>query len=307
MTRIEFQRVMKSLVNYRRAETKKAEALFKKELYEASMVALERGRFPEIYLKARFKEIFEKYKNNIDDKILELEKRAVEKALEIAGVKLETLTEYKVFKKRWFFEDLEAEKITIAPENLISESARPYDLSPDVWGEMQEKVFAVIEEGRRLGRDVKTIGKDLEILVKYPDGGKRVKGRWLYMKPKEKKDDEDGIYETRLGEAGLDYRVIRVLRTEGQREFNERLTAQAKGFAGTGKVKRILSPHRDAWKCFCLEAKDWINRGGGKEPEKIPHHFRAPLHPNCECYDEPVFLTEEELTQKTIERIRKGA
>jgi hypothetical protein len=89
-------------------------------------------------------------------------------------------------------------------------------------------------------------------------------------------------YSSRLGKAGLDYRAIRVLRTESAVSFNERQDRLAETSpASTGKVMRKLDEHRDSWHCECQEAARACRDDGGWGPSEIPEKWRVPLHPNC--------------------------
>jgi hypothetical protein len=105
--------------------------------------------------------------------------------------------------------------------------------------------------------------------------------------------------EELLGKKDVDYKEIRMIRTESAINFNERQRAVAEDHTvSTGKVTRRLSSRRDAWKCKCVEAAEWINGGNasnwkdgeGKTPAEIAEKadsdgrvggYTAPLHPNC--------------------------
>jgi len=142
-----------------------------------------------------------------------------------------------------------------------------YDLSSRVWAavtETQEQILDIVNGGNAMGRDKKTIAKDLEEFCK-PNGGARVKGRWGRLAPDKKLEKEtnkiaaaQGIdtwnvegmkraraeamkklkaegwqmapeareYYSRLGSAGVDYRTLRVARTEAT---NARLEAEKEG------------------------------------------------------------------------------
>jgi hypothetical protein len=65
-----------------------------------------------------------------------------------------------------------------------------YDLSSAVWKSVEENegvILDIARGGRAMGRDVKDIAKDLEVYIKYPDGGARVQGRWKGMFPNTEK------------------------------------------------------------------------------------------------------------------------
>jgi hypothetical protein len=76
-----------------------------------------------------------------------------------------------------------------------------YDLSEKVWKsarESQDKIMAVIDGGRALGRDGVEIARDLEELCQHSDGGRRVKGRWGRLAPDKKLEERtDRIMQDR--------------------------------------------------------------------------------------------------------------
>ncbi len=219
----------------------------------------------------------------------------------------------------------------ITPSGGVAYTAefyRRFDLSERIWEaakEQQEKVFSVIEGGRALGRDVKDIANDLDILLKYRDGGKRVKGRWLDMIPDKDieietnkiieqngwssfndqelrearkqaiknlhkngwklKDHPDAVrYYKRLGTSGLDYRTMRVARTQTQFMLEQEAVKTASNTTiSTGRVEWILSGRAhecDVCKGYARESK----RRGGFPISELP-----PVpHPNCSCNFRPI-------------------
>jgi hypothetical protein len=73
--------------------------------------------------------------------------------------------------------------------------SKRHDLSASVWAAVEEeeqKIFTVLRTGRAMGRDVRDIAGDLEAFINYPDGGKRVMGRWGHMFPDTAKGREEG-------------------------------------------------------------------------------------------------------------------
>jgi hypothetical protein len=238
---------------------------------------------------------------------------------------------------------------------------------------MEDSIFAVLEGGRAMGRDVKDIGKDLETFINYKDGGERVVGRWMSMVSPYKADgtrDEKKIkqgwerayieklnegkdvlgkdwieypspearrildepqaqawiqqestgksgrtllppgaraYSSRLGKAGLDYRAIRVLRTESAVNFNERQDRLAEtNPASTGKIMRKLDEHRDSWKCECQAAAKACRDAEGWIPRDIPEKWRVPLHPNCMCQDRPIMKDPKEFIGEIMKKYGLG-
>jgi hypothetical protein len=110
-------------------------------------------------------------------------------------------------------------------------------------------------------------------------------------------------YVARLGKAGLDYRAIRVLRTESAAAFNDRQDRLAEtNPAATGRIMRRLGPHRDGWGCLCVEAARKCKEAGGWKPIEIEAQYRAPLHPNCDCRDEPILLGVEDMMERIFKK-----
>lgn len=96
-------------------------------------------------------------------------------------------------------------------------------------------------------------------------------------------------YVGRLGKAGLDYRAVRVLRTETAVSLNERQKLIAQNSpASTGKVLWILAQTRDAWDCECADAARRSKVEGGWTIGAFPNGWDVPLHPNCSCELRPM-------------------
>jgi hypothetical protein len=220
------------------------------------------------------------------------------------------------------------------------------DLSQLVWNAVEEqehRVFDVIQGGRSMGRNVKDIGKDLETLINYKDGGERVVGRWMGMFPdteagrragwerdylkehgnlqygtkdakallkqpdakawidqKMKETTKRGTprlpdacrqYANRLGKAGLDYRAIRIARTETTAMVaDEQEKIAENSDICTGEMDWVMERGRDAWNCNCEKYADM-------SPWKVddPDRPEIPLHPNCMCEWRPRLKTDEEI------------
>jgi hypothetical protein len=200
------------------------------------------------------------------------------------------------------------------------------DLSTSVWLDVEQgeqAVFDIIRGGRTLGRDVKDIAKDLEIFVDHSkDGGARVMGRWMRMKPATYRAGPQGglrrippdadlrtrpwsdlrregkldkltpaakAYRARFGKAGIDYRTMRVMRTETAQMLAARQEGIARDSAiSTGEVDWILDKSRDNWNCKCKEYAE----GGPYGIDSLP--ARIPVHPNCACQLRPRLKTMSE-------------
>jgi hypothetical protein len=198
-----------------------------------------------------------------------------------------------------------------------------YDLSTSIWLDAEQgeqAVFDIIRGGRTLGRDVKDIAKDLEIFVDHgKDGGARVMGRWMQMKPAayragprgglrrippdadlrtkpwsdlrregklDKLDPAAKAYRARFGKAGIDYRTMRVMRTETAQMLAARQEDIARNSAiSSGKVDWVLDKNRDNWNCKCREYAE----GGPYDIDGLP--AQIPVHPNCACQIRPHLKT----------------
>jgi hypothetical protein len=96
-------------------------------------------------------------------------------------------------------------------------------------------------------------------------------------------------YSNRIGKAGLDYRAIRVVRTQMQFTLQEEEKEWARSVIGKGTVKWVLEPERDHWGCQC-------EKYAGKE---YPVEELPPVpHPNCNCRFEPAVKTQAELAKE---------
>lgn len=213
-----------------------------------------------------------------------------------------------------------------------------FDLSGAVWKDVelqQEKILAVIRGGIAQMRDPVDIARDLEIFLKYHDGGKRVVGRWRNMIPPGREaealeEQADRMisrgamhpeekarwieqaskasapipamvdqYIRRIGAGGLDYRVIRIVRTETQFFLQEEQKQIASDpITATGKIQWLLdAAHRD-YRCKCGEYARGLVGGvqvgtpdGIYDADKLPN----PPHPNCLCVFKPVLKSSEEI------------
>jgi hypothetical protein len=111
-------------------------------------------------------------------------------------------------------------------------------------------------------------------------------------------------YHGRLGAAGIDYRTMRIMRTETAVALNERQEQIARDSnICTGQVDWVLqAPGRDSWNCGC---KKYANIGGDrKEPWDIddPAMPPVPLHPNCNCQLRPRLKPDTEIREELRRR-----
>ena len=164
------------------------------------------------------------------------------------------------------------------------------ELSGQVWRAVEEEeanIFAIVQTGRAMGRDVKDIARDLETFIAYPDGGGRVLGRWGKLEP------GDEAYVKRFGRAGIDYRTMRIMRTETAAMLADEQAAIARDSSiSSGLVDWVLEPGRDGWNCRCAE----LAAGGPYNIDDLP--AAIPLHPNCNCQLRPRLLTDDEVFEQ---------
>lgn len=398
MTQEEYRKTQAALPRYERGCVEKAQHEIKARLAAAAKEALKTGKIDHESLTDDLYAIYEKYRTMAADKALDIAERYLEDCIGAAGLKKNAQSKddikyghrYKAegtsWTGEWYKTDYGqtvfvtvARKLEFLRRYHLSDSERPmhvWDICGENASEAEERIFTVIEAGVMLGRDVKDVGRDLETLIKYKDGGSRVIGRWGAMVSPYNADgsrnekavkegwereyiksvntnngqtpgDEGYIaygsgearellrepkaqtwitersisqktgktllppgaraYVDRLGKTGLDYRAVRVIRTESAVRFNEQQRDIARNSpAATGLVTRRLSAQRDAWKCECVEAKNWINEGGGKHPDKIPEEWQTPLHPNCGCQDMPVMKPMKQVIDEIMEKYFGG-
>jgi hypothetical protein len=349
-----------------------AERELKKAIAFAAKSALETGEVDHEKLVSDMITVYEKYRYMAADKATDIAEKYLSDCYEQAGFSpVRNSAALKKNAGEWgkqtsaegimwgWYKTPDGQTVFVPAERRL-EFLRKYHLSDStspmqVWdilsenaAEMEERIFAVLEGGRAMGRDAKDIGKDLEAFINYKDGGERVVGRWMSMvspykadgtrdekkiqqgwerayieKLNEGKDVLDGdwiqypspeakrilgepqaktwiqqksigshgrtllppgarAYTNRFGKAGLDYRAIRIIRTESAVNFNERQDRLAEtNPASTGKIMRKLDEHRDSWHCLCQEAAKECRKAEGWVPSEILPEYRAPLHPNC--------------------------
>jgi hypothetical protein len=106
-------------------------------------------------------------------------------------------------------------------------------------------------------------------LVKFDDTGHAKRGSTL--------PDAVKQYTARLGKAGLDYRAIRISRTETAAMLADEQTDIARNSAiSTGEMDFVMERGRDAWGCNC-------EKYAAQNPWKVddPNRPEIPVHPNC--------------------------
>jgi hypothetical protein len=184
---------------------------------------------------------------------------------------------------------------------------QPYSLSRSVWGavgDTEDKIMDVVLGGISQGRDVREVAADL---MGYLKGGPDiVKGRWGKLRPGEKvlKDghwqyatEEARRYARRLGSKGVDYRAMRLYRSEIHRNQQEAAVEEGEDNpACTGEYDWILMPGRETWLCNCPE----LAAGGPYTKETIPDY----PHSNCDCMVEPILRNSDELIDELKAYVR---
>jgi hypothetical protein len=193
--------------------------------------------------------------------------------------------------------------------NLTRSFKEPHNLSKSVWdfaGRAQEDILNVVRGGLARGEDGARIARDLQDYLK-PDGGKIVQGRWGKLKPGEKvpenghwkyKDDDVRQYYKRLGSAGLDYRAIRLYRTEMYRNMRDSaITADARNPSSTHRFEWALNPGREEWGCECPAIAEYSKDEGGLTAEDA-EYFSNAIHPNCDCAVYPVLKDHDEFLEE---------
>jgi hypothetical protein len=160
---------------------------------------------------------------------------------------------------------------------------QPYSLSKSVWGALgdtEDKIMNVVWGGISQGRDVRSVATDLMAYLK--GGPKIVKGRWGKLEPGTKE------YAKRLGSKGVDYRAMRIYRSEIHRNQQEAAVTEGEDNpACTGEYDWILMPGRGTFMCDCPK----IAEGGPYTKETIPDY----PHPNCDCMVEPRLRDSDDL------------
>jgi rubrerythrin len=98
-------------------------------------------------------------------------------------------------------------------------------------------------------------------------------------------------YAARLGKAGLDYRQIRIARTETTAMLADEQTEIAENSdICSGEMDFVLDRGRDHWNCNCEHYAE-------QNPWKVddPDRPQIPVHPNCMCEWRPRLKTDEEI------------
>ncbi|MDR0490865.1 MAG: hypothetical protein LBH28_06440, partial [Oscillospiraceae bacterium] len=107
-----------------------------------------------------------------------------------------------------YYRDPQTGKIVWTDLPLEYQFRKRADLSTRVWKAVEEQersVFDVVRGGISAGRDARHICGDLEQYINYPDGGKRVVGRWMGMFPDTEKGVKDAYMHQYIEDLGLQW------------------------------------------------------------------------------------------------------
>jgi hypothetical protein len=165
-----------------------------------------------------------------------------------------------------------------------------HTLSKSVWAateDFESKVLNCVWGSRSQGLDPK---KAINLLDQYlaDGGGKRVLGAWGALKPGSKQ------YARRLGVQGVDYRSLRIWRTETNRQAREATVSGDDLNPGTtGLFWWRAEAGRQSWSCSC---KEWSD-GGPYTKDEINNMIET-THPNCSCLVEPDLKNEDDFIQQ---------
>lgn len=154
-----------------------------------------------------------------------------------------------------------------------------------VYGDWVKKVKDFTSAGIAQGLDPAKIAKELESYVTSSGAEQFFKaGRWGKLLPGTKE------YIKRLGKAGIDYRGIRLIRSELYSSLQTAaVEAGSNNPACTGYFKWILQSGREQWGCSCPDNA----AGGPYTKESVPVY----PHSNCYCTIEPVLIRHDDFIQ----------
>jgi len=108
-------------------------------------------------------------------------------------------------------------------------------------------------------------------------------------------------YATRLGKAGLDYRTIRIARTETTAMLADEQTAIAENSdISSGLMDFVMDRGRDHWNCSC-------ERYAEQNPWRVddPDRPEIPVHPSCMCQWVPRLKTDDEIIKAFREEMKE--
>ena len=108
-------------------------------------------------------------------------------------------------------------------------------------------------------------------------------------------------YATRLGKAGLDYRTIRIAKTETTAFLaDEQLAIAENSDICTGEMDFVMERGRDHWNCNCEKYAE-------QNPWRVddPERPEIPVHPSCMCEWRPRLKTDAEILAALREEMKE--
>ena len=168
---------------------------------------------------------------------------------------------------------------------------KKHSLSKSVWDTVnhtEADILNLVRGSIAQGRDIRSVSGDL---MAYMAGGPAaVKGRWGKLIPGTEE------YSKRLGGSKMDWRAMRLYRSEKYRQLQESAIEDGKNNpACTGLYDWVLMPGRENWNCDCPE----VAAAGPYRADNIPEY----RHPNCFIPKTKVITANGE---KAIEKIILG-
>jgi hypothetical protein len=154
-----------------------------------------------------------------------------------------------------------------------------------VFGDWINRIKNVVNIGIAQGIDPVQIARDTEKFL-TSEGGirEKIEGRWGKLVPG---TDE---YIRRIGQAPIDYRAMRLVRSELYSSLQTASIEFGRSNPGsTGMYNWILQQGRESWPCDCED----LAKGSPYKEEDIPEY----PHPLCFCSIEPQIMNMDEFTQ----------
>jgi len=273
----------KLLAVYESAATEAAATLKAKLSRGASTLTTDRWRQIEFELRNGAKIIADSTDTAVKSAITEsysrmsaIDTEYITSAATIAGVSISGLSSlYSGVNQKLI------SAVTSSIYNGKSYSSRVWGGS-GVEGDWLARVKNLTSAGIAQGRDPVQIAKDLQAYVR---GGVQTIGRWGKLKP------GTSEYIQRLGSAGVDYRAMRLVRTELYRGMHDASIEDGViNPACDDQYDWVLSPGRINWNCECPS----IAAGGPYAKADIPGY----PHVLCMCIVRPVMIGRKEFVQQ---------
>jgi hypothetical protein len=176
----------------------------------------------------------------------------------------------------------------------IVENRLRYSLSDSIWKALdryQAQILAIVQGGINQTRDGVAIAGDLESFL--TGGPEAVLGRWGNLLP------GAAEYVARLGTAGVDYRTMRLVRSEMYADLQETATWMSEiNPASSGEVDWLLQEGRVEWPCDCAD----LAAGGPYKTDEVP----AYPHPNCMCTVQTRLMDHDDFLKDLVDYAKGG-